>query len=48
MSVRWVVARHEVVEVAALYGIFFEGEVFVGSQVINLELQTEIADQRAY
>src|SRR5437773_7360759 len=33
VAVLWIVAGDEVVEVAALEGIFFEGEVFVGTQI---------------
>jgi hypothetical protein len=33
-----VVARNEVVEIAALRRILFEGEMFVGAQVVNPEL----------
>jgi len=33
-----IVARDEVVEVAALERIFFEREVFVGAQIVNPEL----------
>ena len=42
MAVLGIVARHELVEVAALERIFFEGEVFVGAQVVNPELQMPV------
>ena len=38
MAVLCVVAGDEVVEVAALQGIFFQGEMFVGAEVVNPKL----------
>jgi hypothetical protein len=38
VAVLWIVAGDEVVEVAALEGIFFEGEVFVSTEIVDPEL----------
>jgi len=42
VSVLWIVAGDEVVEVSALERIFFEGEMFVSPQVVNPELETPV------
>ena len=38
MAVLWIVAGDEVIEVAALERIFFEGEMFVGAEIVDPEL----------
>ena len=39
MAILWIVAGDEVVEIAAFERIFFKGEVFVGAQIIDLQLR---------
>ncbi len=38
MAILWIVPGGDVVEMGALERIFFEGEVFVGAQVVDPEL----------
>ena len=39
VPILWIVAGDEVVELNALERIFFEGEMFVGAQVVDPELK---------
>jgi hypothetical protein len=38
VAILWVVAGDEIIEVAAFEGVFLEGEVQVGAQVVDPEL----------